>query len=133
MNPRDASASKKSWMDGWDRSCQPRPISWSPVDDKNVVDDIEAYKRWLSRWSWSWWTTRMRRWSAKSTSFFMIVKKWARPRSGHLKKIPIEASDSWKKLLTLFKAFNTFKFVGHPVDIDFDVYVDRGCVTQGET
>ena len=58
-------------------------------------------------------------------SFFIIVKKWATPRSGHLKKIPIEASDSWKKLLTLFKAFNTFKFVGHHVDVDFDVNVDR--------
>ena len=66
-------------------------------------------------------------------SFFIIVKKWARPKSGHLKKIPIEASDSWKKLLTLFKAFNTFKFVGNNVDVDFDVNVDKGCVSQGES
>ena len=66
-------------------------------------------------------------------SFFTIVKKWARPWSGHLKKLLIEASDSWKKLLTLSKAFNTFKFVGHHVDVDFDVNIDRGYVTQGET
>ena len=66
-------------------------------------------------------------------SFFIIVKKWARPMSGHLKKLLIEASDSWKKLLTLFKVFNTFKFVAHHVDVDFYVNVDKGCVTQGET
>ena len=42
MNPRDASASKKSWMDGWDRSCQPRPIPWSPDCDNNHHGDSSA-------------------------------------------------------------------------------------------